>query len=457
MAATLSFERLRSILVATVTHLPDRRTRPNRIYEMADAAIGAFAVFFVQSPSFLAHQLDMQRVQGQNNAQSLFGVDQVPSDGQIRSLLDPVAPEYLAAPFWQVFEQLRDGAYLTAYQGHLGQWLCALDGTQYFSSQKIHCAQCTTRVANGGTYYSHSLVAPLLVAPGENRVIALEPEFVRPQDGCEKQDCELRAAERWLGRNASRFPAGSLTLLGDDLYCHQPFCESVLAQRCHFVFTCKPDSHPALYQEIDLLTKVGGVSEVSQRRWTGQRHEIWRYRYALRVPLRADTKPLYVNWCEVTITDEATGERLYRNAWATDHALTESGLHDFVTAARTRLTEQAVQRRTTDRDLFYLCQHFLQVTHVEVLVLAPRTRQGYDPLYQRWIGPVARRPTGVTVHHRRQALPTKPRLQSVCLPFADPKHLTGHLHIQPTRRQAAHYLCFALFSSAQGNCPHTLL
>jgi hypothetical protein len=92
--------------------------------------------------------------------------------------------------------------------------------------------------------------------------------------------------------------------------CHQPFCELVLAQHCHFAFTCKPDSHPALYQEIDLLTKAGGVSEVSQRRWNGPRHEIWHYRYALRVPLRADTQPLYVNWCEVTITDEATGELL---------------------------------------------------------------------------------------------------------------------------------------------------
>ena len=284
MAATLSFDRLRSILVATVIHLPDSRTRPNRIYEMADAALGAFAVFFVRSPSFLAHQLDMQRVRGQNNAQSLFGIEQVPSDGQMRNLLDPIAPEHLAPPFWRVFEQLRDGAYLTAYQGHLGRWLCALDGTQYFSSQKIHCAQGTTRVVNERTYYAHSLVAPLLVAPGENRVIALEPAFVRPQDGSEKQDCELRAAERWLQRNASRFPAGSLTLLGDDLYCHQPFCELVLTQHCHFAFTCKPDSHPALYQEVDLLSQAGGVSEVSQRRWTGQRHEIWHYRYARACP-----------------------------------------------------------------------------------------------------------------------------------------------------------------------------
>jgi len=64
MVPTLSFDRLRSILVATVMHLPDTRTRPNRIYDMADAALGAFAVFFVQSPSFLAHQRDMQRCAG---------------------------------------------------------------------------------------------------------------------------------------------------------------------------------------------------------------------------------------------------------------------------------------------------------------------------------------------------------------------------------------------------------
>jgi len=61
MAPTLSFDRLRSILVVSVMHLPDTRTRPNRIYETADGAVGAFAVFFVQSPSFLAHQRDMQR------------------------------------------------------------------------------------------------------------------------------------------------------------------------------------------------------------------------------------------------------------------------------------------------------------------------------------------------------------------------------------------------------------
>ncbi len=336
MAPTLSFDRLRSILVAAVRELPDVRTGPHKVYDLADVALAAFCVFFMQSPSFLAHQRDMQRSKGHNNAQSLFGIDQVPTDPQIRNLLDPIEPGRLAAPFWMVFDRLRQGSYLKEYQGFLGGWLVGIDGTQYFASEKIHCPQCTVRVINGRTFYSHALLAPLVVAPGQSRVIPLEPELIRPQDGTEKQDCELRAAERWLRRNSQQFPPGAVTLLGDDLYCHQPFCERVTGQGWHFIFTCKPDSHEALYQEIALLAKAGGVAEYQERVSSGSRAQVWRYRYARRVPLRADTHPCYVSWCEVTIVDEATGELAYHNAWATDHPLAEPSLRSFVTAARTR-------------------------------------------------------------------------------------------------------------------------
>ena len=62
---------------------------------MCDVASSAFSVFFMQSPSFLAYQRDMQRRKGQNNARSLFGVERIPSDPQIRNLLDPVAPQIM--------------------------------------------------------------------------------------------------------------------------------------------------------------------------------------------------------------------------------------------------------------------------------------------------------------------------------------------------------------------------
>jgi len=226
--------------------------------------------------------------------------------------------------------------YLKSYQGWLGRWLLAFDGTQYFHSTEIHCPQCTTRVVTERLHYSHALVAPLIVAPGHSQVIALAPAFITPQDGQEKQDCELRATERWLTRNAQRFPSGAVTVLGDDRYAHQPFCALLTIDQWHFAFTGKPESHAALYQEIELLAKVGGVQQWAERHHKGARREVWQYRYATRVPLRADMHPLYVNWCEVTITDEATGERLYHNAWATDHTLDPTTVHPFGVAARTR-------------------------------------------------------------------------------------------------------------------------
>ena len=85
---------------------------------------------------------------------------------------------------------------------------------------------------------AHLLLAharrPAVSGPRPDGVIAREPEFVRPQDGVEKQDCELRAAERWLDRNTAHFGSATVTLLDDDLYCHQPFCERVLAAGWHF-------------------------------------------------------------------------------------------------------------------------------------------------------------------------------------------------------------------------------
>ena len=50
----------------------------------------AFSVFFTQSPSFLQHQRLMKPKKGKDNAQSLFGLEEIPCDNQIRNLLDPI-------------------------------------------------------------------------------------------------------------------------------------------------------------------------------------------------------------------------------------------------------------------------------------------------------------------------------------------------------------------------------
>jgi len=315
--------------------IPEHRSGRNIQYEIVDGGLGAFGAYFVQSPSFLAYQRHMELRQGRNNARSLFGVEKIPSDPQIRNLLDPVDPSYLRASFWEIYEQLQAGGHLEGYKLVGGTLLCSLDGTQYFASQKINCPNCTVRVQDEEEYYSHTVLAAVLVKPGSKHVIVLDPEFIARQDGHEKQDCEQQAIKRWVKRNADRFAAWGVTILTDDLHSHQPLCDLLLKRKMHFIMTCKTDSHKALYEEVELLTRVeDAVKTMTVRHWNGRHGELHTYRWAERVPLRTGDDVLQVNWCEVTVVREDTGRQIYHSAWATSHDVTEETVPEVVAAGR---------------------------------------------------------------------------------------------------------------------------
>ena len=214
--------------------------------------------------------------------------------------------------------------------------LVALDGTDSFSSEKISCPCCTRQtLKNGKTLYRHAVVTPVIVAPGQSRVVPLPPEFVSAQDGQEKQDCELAAAKRWLTTWGAHYAPRGITLLCDDLYCHQPFCEAVKQQQMDFLFVCKPDSHALLYEWVADFTRTGEVRTLENSRWNGKQRLTERYRYISQVPLRDSDDALLVNWCQVTITN-AKQELVYRNAWATSHAIDEDNVVQTVAAGRAR-------------------------------------------------------------------------------------------------------------------------
>src|SRR4030067_3566460 len=124
---------------------PDARTGQNTQYELVDAGMGAFSVFLTQSPSFLSHQEDLKRRKGRSNAESLFGMKQIPSDNQIRSLLDPVLPSYVWPLFRIIYTGLEHSGVLKGFRSHANSLLLAMDGTEYFSSKKIKCENCSHR------------------------------------------------------------------------------------------------------------------------------------------------------------------------------------------------------------------------------------------------------------------------------------------------------------------------
>jgi hypothetical protein len=328
-------------LVATIREvlcaLPDaRKGGNNQRYTMGDAGLGAFSVFFMQSPSFLDFQVRMQKARGRNNASSLFGIEQIPSMQQIRNLLDPVSPAHVAPLFMDLVEPIVADGGLASHRVLDGRLLVALDGTEHHCSEAIDCPQCSTRtLANGKTQYYHTAVTPVIVAPGQKTVLPLAPEFVVPQDGQAKQDCELNAGTRWLQRWGAQLKAWRTTVLGDDLYCHQPFCEQVLAQGCEFIFVCQPGSHTLLYEWVADFERTGEVATRVKTRWNGTQRLTDTYRWLNDLPLRDGDDALTVGWCELTTTD-AEGNVLYRNAWASSVPITWDNVVAIVAAGRSR-------------------------------------------------------------------------------------------------------------------------
>jgi hypothetical protein len=317
--------------------MPDTRGKSNNLrYAMEDAALSAFSIFFTQSPSFLDSQVRMQKQQGKNNAASLFGVHQIPCDNQIRNLLDPVPPETLFPLMATISDELYRDGYLDRFRSINGTFLIALDGTDFFSSEKIGCPSCTqSTLKNGKTLNRHIAVTPVLVAPGQNNVIALAPQFVQPQDGHDKQDCELAASGRWLDRWGAHYASWGVTYLGDDLYCHQRHCQRVLEHHANFLFTCKPESHATLYEWIADFSRMDSVTTVVHPRRIGKKSFTDTYRYVNQVPLRDSDDALMVNWFELVTTD-AQGDVMFRNAWATSHRITADNVAAFATAGRAR-------------------------------------------------------------------------------------------------------------------------
>ena len=323
-------------LRTTFETFADPRRGQNTRYTMVDAALSAFSVFFMQSPSFLEHQRTLQEAQGQNNAQTLLGVDPIPTDNPIRSLLDGVEPTAVYPLFHSLFQGLEQEGIIERYRALGNTLLLARDGTRYFSSQTIRCACCSTPShANGQVTYFHSVVLPVWVKPGLDKVIPSAPECVPPQDGAAKQDCELNAAKRWFAPWASHDAALGMTVLGDDLYGHEPFCRAVLHHGFHFLLACKPESHPALYEWLAFWERGGAVHTFVRRRWTGTRREFDTDRDATAVPLRDADDALHVNGCELTTTT-AEGKVVYRNALATSHPLPEHNVPETVAAGRSR-------------------------------------------------------------------------------------------------------------------------
>lgn len=138
-------------------------------------------------------------------------------------MLDPIEPTHFFPIFAGVVAALRESGGPQDMQVLGGHTPVALDGAEFHCSAKVRYPNCSHRQrGRKGPAYIHTLLGATIVAPGHNRVVPLEPEFVVPQDGHKKQDCESRAPRCWLASHGARYAGLKPIRLGDDLFSRQP-------------------------------------------------------------------------------------------------------------------------------------------------------------------------------------------------------------------------------------------
>jgi len=254
--------------------IEDGRQETKTYYPMHDVCMSAFAMMFFQDPSLLQFQQRMQDEVHNNNLKTLFHVASIPKDTQMGEVLDEVDPGEIMPLFDDFFRPLQRGKHLEQYQVLGGRYLAAIDGSQYFSSEKISCPGCLIREGKKGTLrFSHQIVQAAIMSPAMRQVIPLAPEEVRNTDGLVKQDCEINAGKRLLRRMRTSHPKLPFVIVADSLYSKQPTIEEMIRLHMNYILTAKPDDHKKL------MEWVGGMRTLKETTQFVIRDGAYTHRY----------------------------------------------------------------------------------------------------------------------------------------------------------------------------------
>lgn len=307
--------------------IPDHRPLNVKI-PLDDALMSGLALFSLKDPSLLAFD---ERRQNPQNLKRVYDIKHIPSDTQMRTILDQVNPENIRPLFKQLVQQLQRGKELEKMQYMGKYYILSIDGTGYFKSEKVHCANCLEKhyKKSGKTSYAHQLLGGAIVHPERREVIPLAPEPIIKQDGTTKNDCERNAAKRFLAKLRQDYPRLPFIVVEDALSANAPHIRELMHHDLRFVLGVKPGDHKHLFNHITRANERGEVTHYEFKE-AGVHH---RFRFLNDVPLNASNEDVRVNFIEYWQTKKG---KVRHFSWVTDIPVTEDNVYLLMRIARAR-------------------------------------------------------------------------------------------------------------------------
>lgn len=300
----------------------------NAIISISDVLMSAFAMFSLKDSSLLEFD---ERREKDDNLKQIYKIETVPSDSQMRTILDEVLTEELSPLFKDELVQLERSEGLSERLYFGKYYLLTLDGTGYFSSKKVHCNACLKKKSRktGQITYSHQLMGGAIVHPDFKTVIPLMPEAIIKQDGESKNDCERNAAKRFLLQVRRDHPDLPLIITEDGLSANAPHIKALKAGDFRFILGVKEGDHTYLFNYVNAAYEAGQTAMYEER----EGKIIHRYRFINQVPLNESNQDVRINFVEYW---EIKGDKVRHFSWITDFTLQQWNVGIIMRGGRAR-------------------------------------------------------------------------------------------------------------------------
>ena len=265
-------------------------------------------------------------------------LEEMPHYDTLNYYLEKLSPECLSELRKKMVVSLIRGKQFNRNRLLGKYWRVILDGTGLFYFKEKHCENClctTKKTTDGKTvkmYYHKVLEAKLVLS--DNVIISIGTEFIENEnEDVSKQDCELNAAKRLLGKLKKEYPRLPIVIQGDALYATEPFME-LCKEKYHweYLFTQKDTRQKKLDEGFEWIKS--GEDAVWQTNLCKEKGTAF---YANHVEEVAGKKQI-MNVFEFEYETEDKEGKKYkvRFQWVTSLELTSRILEEMILAGRGR-------------------------------------------------------------------------------------------------------------------------
>ena len=211
------------------------------------------------------------------NVQRLFQLSGVPSDTTLRRRIDVIPTAVLDRLFVALMKVLQQWEWWSEFTTERGEYLLVVDGSQLYSSKKVHCDGCReTHHRDGSVTHSHQLVTAAIVNPEGTVTIPIGVEPIGRDTGTSKNECEQVAAKKLLRKLRQQFPDIRFCVVADALYSTAPMIDLLGKLNMSYLLAVKPGQRQR--QGVYTYEARSGLSEARWQR--ASRADAQQERYA---------------------------------------------------------------------------------------------------------------------------------------------------------------------------------